>query len=486
MPIELTPHSNQVYIGDSYGGGNFIDIDEDKSCSLHCRCRRQSQPDDFVFTVSKNSSELRIAFHDLDLCKEVFAVTDRTAVLDPGDGAGTPTTFDGLAVLAKYEQLKQRLASFPSLNEGPSWAVLALSLLVDSFLTDREIFRTFGYENLYEHGCLSFELWKEFQRRQLDDDITLLDNSFTTFMEARARSTSPDAACDMTPAPGDIPVNSPDARFSSDLPSQENSDTPAETTSPEETLPQKDHGLDISALSDPIRLVAKGGHESSGRLLLDRDASVDGTGNHCTTPLAFAASGGHESIVRLLLDRGASVDGTGNHYTTPLAFAAMEGHESTVRLLLDRGASVDGVGKPYTTPLAMLARGGCESTVCLLFDWTDDGDFTPLAFAASGGHESIVRLLLDRGASIDRADDGYSTPLALAAMGGHESTVRLLLDRGASVGGVGKLYSTPLAFAARGGHESTLRLLLDRGSSSSTVDNDLVSSTTNSMTCFSD
>ncbi|GAB1316384.1 hypothetical protein MFIFM68171_06594 [Madurella fahalii] len=217
---------NQVYIGDSYGYGNFIDIQEDKPCSVHCRCRNsEAQPDDFVFIAFKGSSELRIAFYDPTLCDEVFAVTDGTAILDPGDGVGAPTTFDRLAVLAKHEQLKQRLESHPFINEDPSWAFLALSLLVGSFLTDREIFRTFGYENLYERGCLSFELWKEFQRRQLDDDITLLDESFTTFDEACMRNTFHDAACGMIPAPGDIPVNYPDTFFTSDLPGRENSDS---------------------------------------------------------------------------------------------------------------------------------------------------------------------------------------------------------------------------------------------------------------------
>lgn len=93
----------------------------------------------------------------------MFAVTDETAILDPGVGTGAPTTFNGLAVLAKYKQLKQRLKSHSSLKEDPSWAVLALGILADGFLTDREIFRTFGYENLYENGYLSFELWKEIQ-----------------------------------------------------------------------------------------------------------------------------------------------------------------------------------------------------------------------------------------------------------------------------------------------------------------------------------
>ncbi|KAK0745826.1 hypothetical protein B0T18DRAFT_137752 [Schizothecium vesticola] len=484
---------DQVYIGDSYGGGSYIDIDETRPCSLDCRCRGPES--DFVFIAYKSSSGLLIDFHDLSLCNEVVAVTGETAILESEEGVGIATTFDGLAVLAKYEQLRQHLESHPSLNADPSRAVLALSLLVDSFLTDREIFRSFGYENLYERGFLSFEHWKEFQRSQLDDDITLLDDSFTAFAEARTWSTLDDAAGGVIGAPGDIPVDSSDAGLTSDLPEEGDSDTPAETPSPLQTVLQSDlasHTLDRSTLLEaasrgdesavrlfldrgadanesgwlfsptPLEKAAEGGHESTVRLLLDRGARIDGVSGRYSTPLGKAAEGGHESTVRLLLDRGARIDGVSGRYSTPLGKAAEGGHESTVRLLLDRGARIDGVSGNYTTPLGKAAEGGHKSMVRLLLNRSA---ITPLELAADGGHESTVRLLLDRGARIDGVSGRYSTPLGRAAEEGRESMVRLLLDRGASIDGVSGNYATPLELAVMNGHKSTVQLLLGRGGS---------------------
>ena len=474
VATELILHSDQVYVGDSYGGGSYIDIDEYRPCSADCRCRRaESEPDDFVFIAYKNSLGLHMDFHDPSLCNEVVAVTGGTAILERGEGAGIPATLDGLAVLATYEQLRQHLESHPSLNTDPSRAVLALSLLVDSFLTDREIFRSFGYENLYERGFLSFEHWKEFQRGQLDDDITLLDDSFTAFAEARTWSTLDDAAGGVIGAPGDPPADSPDAGLTSDLPEEGDSDTPAEIPSPVQTVLQSD--LASLTLVQPTLLeAASRGDESAVRLLLDRGARIDGTSYGSTTPLGKAAGGGHESTVRLLLDRGADVDGSGwLRVHTPLENAAEGGYESTVRLLLDRGADVNGSGWPwFHTPLGKAAERGHESTVRLLLDRGADADrssrwdrSTPLEKAVEGGHESTVRLFLDRGARIDGPSYHPTTPLGKAAGGGHESMVRLLLDRGASIDGVEGNYTTPLGKAAKGGHESTVRLLLDRGAS---------------------
>jgi hypothetical protein len=306
VATELTLHSDQVYVGDSYGGGSYIDIDEHRPCSSDCRCRRaESEPDDFVFIAYKSSSGLHIDSHDPSLCNEVAAVTGGTAILELGDGVGIPTTFDGLAVLAKYEQLRQHLESRPSLNADPSRAVLALSLLVDSFLTDREIFRSFGYENLYERGFLSFEHWKEFQRGQLDDDITLLDDSFTAFAEARTWSTLNDAAGGVIGAPGDIPVDSPDAGFTSDLPEEGDSSTPAETQPPVQTVLQSNLASHTLVRSTVLEAASRGDDsESAVRLRFDRCADASRLfWLVFPTPLDMAAEGGHESTVRLLLIR---------------------------------------------------------------------------------------------------------------------------------------------------------------------------------------
>lgn len=197
----LIRKSDQRYTGDSYGDGNFMDVEMDKPCSDRCRCRQLGTlPGDFPFIATKDSSQLDIAFYDPTLYQEVVSVVG-DAALRQGI-LSLETTLDGLAILAKYDQLKDHLRACPS-HEEPHPAALSLSLLVNSFLTDSDIFKKFGYENLYERGYLTYKNWREFQHRQFDDDITLLDDAFSA--AERNHNSFDFAAAETFPGPDGTP-----------------------------------------------------------------------------------------------------------------------------------------------------------------------------------------------------------------------------------------------------------------------------------------
>lgn len=71
------------------------------------------------------------------------------------------------------------------------------------------------------------------------------------------------------------------------------------------------------------------------------------------TPMSYAAMNGHENIVRLLLDKDAKVNGRSEDgWLQPVSLAARHGHDAIVALLVERGASF----QPRTTTAATLLQ----------------------------------------------------------------------------------------------------------------------------------
>jgi hypothetical protein len=89
-------------------------------------------------------------------------------------------SLEGFALLAKYDRLKLRMDSVPTDEEMSRHLNLTLSLLVDGFLSDLEVFQSFGLENLYSQRVLGLEQWKRFKQIQLANQISALENAFHT------------------------------------------------------------------------------------------------------------------------------------------------------------------------------------------------------------------------------------------------------------------------------------------------------------------
>jgi ankyrin repeat protein len=444
----------------------------------------------------KCASGLDIEFYDRDLGLEVINVVGQKA-LRPSVVATPNVIVEGLVVLAECSKLKERLQSLHADEHVASGLESSLCILVYGFLADRYIFASFGLENLYERGCLSFEHWKEMQHRRFIDDIALLDNAFNA-VDQECGDTKLNEKSELPSGAQIIPIldlildDSPvKPSASTDGDSQtgaSNAHSPPLPAVPEHAIYSSDDPIlstkESASLDDygdlhepawtgetiigqtPLHLAARRGHEAAVRILLDRGANIEAQSIWSETPLVLASEHGHEAVVRILLDRGANIETRSTWLETPLVVAAKHGHEAVVRILLDRGANIETRSTCSETPLVVAANHGHVAVVRILLDrganieaqslWSR----TPLLFAAEHGHEAVVRILLDRGANIEAQSIFSETPLVVAAEHGHEAVVRILLDRGANIEAQSTLSETPLILASRGRHRVVMTLLL--------------------------
>ncbi|KAH7342466.1 hypothetical protein BKA65DRAFT_292216 [Rhexocercosporidium sp. MPI-PUGE-AT-0058] len=486
-----------VYKGDSFGLHSYIDANMERACPRFCFCHKHDElPEAFTFIASK-SAQLVVTINSDDLYSELVGVVSLEDLQLEEIGQGK--SLNGLVLLRSYQTLKTRLSVLRSeltVNSTISSLVSEMELLVDGFLADGAVFKSFGYEDLYEHGFLTFEHWKVFQQAQLQKDISVLDEGFCAIDEVG------DFKDQAIPPIHTDSFNLQSMEF--DPADAQTDDTPLILSEPSPDLSWNPEYLYLSHPSINETAAAEG-REREIRLLLDQGAAVDGVENKWLLgrdiPLVEAAKAGHESVVQLLLDQGAAVDGVENKWIlgrdVPLVEAAKAGHESVVQLLLDQGAAVDGVENKWIlgrdVPLVEAAKAGHESVVQLLLDqgaavdgveahtlWRIKRE-VPLVEAAKAGHESVVQLLLDKGAAVNGVEVHTlcgiirEVPVVEAAKAGHESVVQLLLDKGAAVNGVevhtlcGIIREVPVVEAAKAGHEAVVRLLLDRGAAASNV-----------------
>src|SRR5262245_42612335 len=87
------------------------------------------------------------------------------------------------------------------------------------------------------------------------------------------------------------------------------------------------------------------------RRLLDIDPQCiefpDSLGNH---PLHVAAYSGQTVLVRLLLEKGADVNASGDLGKTPLHYAALDGEREVAKILLEHGADPSPTDDSGLTP----------------------------------------------------------------------------------------------------------------------------------------
>lgn len=423
-----------------------------------CPClRHDDMPGAFVFIAHKSPSGLSIVFNDPYIYQELSRLTDSEDFMAENIGQGFAV--NGLVLLKNFQRLKSRLVD---LSLAPHAAtdplISAMDLLIHGFLADGEVFKSFGYEELYELGYLSFELWKEYQHAQLEKDISLLEEGFFAIdadqfdNNLSAAPMQQNCSGSVTWAAGNLD-SSCDEVHKSHHESYESMDVSA----PNQYFKDlEEDGLE-ECLDHPKYQIetAKAGHEEA--VWLPPVKTLGGWSY--SWALVKAAMAGDEKVVRLLLDGRAKLDSF--CISIALTEAAKAGHEEVVRLLFDRGAIL--YDWFYRDALTEAAKAGRKEVVRLLLDGDaklDGFDISKaLIEAAKAGHQGVVRLLLDGGTILN--DPSGSTALIKAAEAGDEEAVRQLLNGGAKVNSY--VGSIVLAEAVEAGRGEVVRLLLTCG-----------------------
>lgn len=119
---------------------------------------------------------MAIAIHSRDLYSELISILGFEELYV--EGTDQANIVNGLALLKNYSTLKVYLNAIQSNPRVLGSLVLEMMLLIDGVLADGEIFKSYGYEDLYENGFLTYDHWKEFQQGQLERDISALERSY--------------------------------------------------------------------------------------------------------------------------------------------------------------------------------------------------------------------------------------------------------------------------------------------------------------------
>lgn len=133
----------------------------------------------FVFLAQKTENTFDLIIYDATLYFRIAGALGWDLVGATFSQGGF--VVDGFALLRNCEVLTEDLNALNRQKaECPSDAYLvsSLRLLVDGFLGDEEVFRSFGHTFLHEQQYISFDHWKKFQASRAVKDIMLLDHGF--------------------------------------------------------------------------------------------------------------------------------------------------------------------------------------------------------------------------------------------------------------------------------------------------------------------
>lgn len=225
-------------------------------------------------------------------------------------------------------------------------------------------------------------------------------------------------------------------------------------------------------------------------VLIDAGAELDG-------PLSAASSVDNRPLAELLLDRGASIDGTGGW--SPIEEALYWNSRNMIALLLERGAKIqnlriaaglsrtdliescfnpDGSLKPEagqinwpwgdlkTIDESNHSPKGKQSLSDRVNSWSQGRQGiinNAFVYSCMHGHIDAAELLLEKGAQINVIPGGFDyagTGLHYAALNGHRAMVQYLLNHGADRNVKDtKVGSTAAGWAEHGGHTELLDVL---------------------------
>lgn len=178
------------YVADSFGEHSYIDRSEARSCSAHCPCQRLNGQigSDFAFIVRKTASSIHVEFQSTVLQSRVSELLGQAPPNPPSN------TVNGFELLQNSGLLETHLRLLRTGTQGhdpigfvaePSYeqrSILEaeLAVLVEGVLGDYHVFESFGYENLHEIGCLSYDHWIAWTNSKILEAEDYLDREFHT------------------------------------------------------------------------------------------------------------------------------------------------------------------------------------------------------------------------------------------------------------------------------------------------------------------
>ena len=202
-------------------------------------------------------------------------------------------------------------------------------------------------------------------------------------------------------------------------------------------------------------------------------------GAELNEPMIATGSINNRAVAELLLDRGASIDGTGGW--SPLEEALYWNSRDVIALLLERGAKVlnlrvaAAVGRTDWIENAFNSDGSLKPEAGKI-DWPFRSHEPPapanyqqatinnaFVYACMHGRIDAAQLLIGKGAEINAIPAGFDyagTGLHYAALNGQREMVGFLLAKGADKTiKDAKVGSTPAGWAEYGKHQELIAIL---------------------------
>ena len=236
--------------------------------------------------------------------------------------------FNGFVLLsnAKFLQIqlngtKERMHI--DLPQGPLMSLLSeqdtqieagLTLLLEGLITDHQVFRSFGYENLFEQGYLSYDLWKAFQSTNTSLIIDHHENAFhamsgdedVVHLDQRARDGFQNDVLDPHTLSMQSPLNLSQAARSGDV--ARIKDLLTDGCDPNALVPDALNPLWRGRETLPLVVAIKHYHQEIIDLLISHGAKVDGP-SHDTflSPLIAALKGENTYAISKLLSHTADL-----------------------------------------------------------------------------------------------------------------------------------------------------------------------------------
>ncbi len=213
----------------------------------------------------------------------------------------------------------------------------------------------------------------------------------------------------------------------------------------------------------PLHIAAKAGNLDAVKLLISKNAAIEGKTTKGWTPLHVAANEGELDVVTYLTDHGADIKAPNNGKLIPLDLAEQNNKTEVIKFFVRKFAE-----KEELTPLHWATEHKTLKVVELFADDNVNAQAenpyyyngTPLCLAAEKGEVDIARFLITKGADVNATDSREWTPLHKAADGNKLEVAQLLLNNGTNVNAKNNKGWTPLHIAAKKGSLDIVKLLV--------------------------